>query len=178
MNPIDLLFVLLGLMIVVFAVLQRFIRTILMLVGAYIAALSSGLLYRPAAFRLEAIGQGSAWFEGIMFMLLFLIVFMVFFIITKVGYPDTSLPKLGFFDQVLGGILGIVVALIVLAVLYNGLGVMVERQWMPYATYANISAVRSSAALGPVFRTVMQFLGYAYFPFFFSVGFPPALVPR
>lgn len=177
MGPLDMLLLLIAVGCIVLLLIQRFIRALITLIGAYIGTLISALLYQDVAFRLKAIGHGAAWFEGAMFLALFFLIFIIFYFASRAAYPDTSLPKLGFLDNLLGGVLGVAVAAILMIVIYNGLGVMVAKNWEPYPAYVTVVNLRGGIQLGGLIRQLTQLYALAFYPFFYGVGFPRVLQP-
>ncbi len=177
MGPLDMLLLLIAVGCVALSLYQRLVRTVIMLVAAYIATLISALVFEEAAFRLKAIGQGEAWFEGVTFLALFFLIFLVFYFASRAAYPDTSLPKLGFLDHLLGGVVGVLVAAILMVVIYNSLGLMVAKYWDPYATYVGLINLRGGIRLGAIIRQLTQYVALAFYPFFFGIGFPRVLQP-
>lgn len=177
MGPMDMLLLLIAIGCIALSLYQRFIRSLIMVVGAYIATLISTLMYKDAAFRLKAIGHGTAWFEGTIFLVLFFLIFLVFYFAGRAAYPDTSLPKLGFLDHLLGGALGVVAAAILMIVIYNGLGVMVAEFWEPYPAYVSLVNLRAGIQLGGLIRQLTQIYALAFYPFFVGIGFPRVLQP-
>lgn len=177
MGPLDMLLLMVALACVVIAVFQRFVRTVIMLIAAYTGTLISALLYREVAFRLKAIGQEEAWFEGVVFLVLFFVVFLSIAIASRAAYPDTSLPKLGVLDHLLGGAIGILIAAVLAVVVYNGFGVMVSGYWEPYTAYVNLANLHRSVSLGTFIRQLVQLYALAFYPFFSGIGFPMVLQP-
>ena len=176
MSPLDILLIMLGLFVVALCLYARFVRALFLLVGAYTATLTGLFLYQLAAFRLQAIGKGEIWFEGTMFLLIFFVTLLVFFLISRAAYPDTTLPKLKSLDYLLGALVGIFVAGVVMTMTYQGLGVMVSDYWEPYSTFASMSALHGGLHLAPLLRTFLSLYGYLFYPFFFNIGFPPVLI--
>ncbi len=176
MSPLDILLILLGLLVVGLCLYARFVRALMLLVGAYIATLVGVFLYKMAAFRLQAVGHNQIWFEGLVFLFIFFVTLLAFFLISRAAYPDTTLPNLGFLDYFLGALVGILVAGVVMVMTYQGLGVMVSEYWEPYSTFASISALHGGLHLAPLLRTFMSLYGYLFYPFFFNTGFPPVLI--
>lgn len=176
MSTLDILLLFVGVIFVALGFYFRFLRSAAMLLSAYIATLSSLLLYREAAYRLQAIGGVSSLFDGIVFLGLFFLVFIVFMIVTGVAYPDMTLPKLGFLDHLLGGVGGVVVGIIVMVVSYAALSLIVSEQWEPYASFANFYMQHARMQLGPFLRTIRSLYAYLFYFFFFKTGFPPAFV--
>lgn len=177
MGPLDMLLLLVAAACVVLALFQRFVRTVIVLIAAYTGTLISALVYRDVAFRLKAIGQDEAWFEGVVFLLVFFVVFLAIYIASRAAYPDTSLPKLGFVDHLLGGVIGVLIAAILVVVIHNGLSVMVSDYWEPYAAYANLVTLRGGIRLQAFIRQLAQLYALAFYPFFAGIGFPPVLQP-
>jgi hypothetical protein len=175
MNALDLLLILIGLSVLILALASRLIRAGVLLVGAYFATFTGAVLYRPAAFRLQALGNEEAWFDGVMFLLLFYVVFLIFYFVSRWAYPDTSLPSLGFLDHVLGGVVGLVVAPIVMAMTYAGVGVMAGDYWEPFETFSTISSLYRGSLLGPYLNLFLRYYAVLFYPFFFRIGFPPVL---
>lgn len=173
MGVLDILLLFVGIIFVVLGFYFRFLRSAAMLLSAYVATLSALLMYREVAYRLQAIGGVSSLFDGIVFLGLFFLVFIVFMIVTGVAYPDMTLPKLGFLDRLLGGIGGIIAGVIVMVVAYAGLSLIVSQQWEPYASFANFYMQHAAMQLGPLLRAIRSIYAYLFYPFFFK-GFPPA----
>ncbi len=178
MTTFDVLLIVLGLCIVGLMAYLRTVKALFMLGGVYLSTLVSAMLYQGLAHGLSAIGQGELWFEGLVFILLFFIVFIVFLAVLRASFPDSSLPKIGALDYVLGGLVGVVVAVIVLLSIYGGVWVMVSEYWEPYQRYAQIQMMYSNSLLGPYLRLANDYYLYAFYPFFAAEGFPPAMMPR
>lgn len=176
MSPLDILLIMLGLFVVALCVYARFVRALLLLVGAYTATLMGVFLYQTAAFRLQAIGKGAIWFEGTVFLLIFFVTLLAFFLISRAAYPDTTLLKLGFLDHFLGALVGILVAGIIITMTYQGLGVMVSEYWKPHSTFASMSALYRGLHLAPLLRTFLYLYRHLFYPLFFNIGFPPPLI--
>lgn len=172
---LDALLVLLGLLLIILSLYRRLIGTVFLLAGAYIATLISALAYEEVAYRLQAIGHNTLWFEALMFILLYLSILFVFFIVSRIAYPDTSLPKIGFLDPLFGAILGVPVAVVSIALVYRGMGYMVSEIWQPFDTYSNVYTMWAGSRIGPLADRFLSAYLYLIYPFFIKAGLPPVL---
>ncbi|MEA3309711.1 MAG: CvpA family protein [Chloroflexota bacterium] len=176
MSNFDIILILVGSVMVALAGYRRLIGSLFLLVGAYVASLSAALLYQQAAYGLEAIGKGAHWFEGVVFIAIYFLIFAIFFIISLLAYADTSLPKLHFLDPLLGAAVGVALAAISMSMLWIGFNFMVSEYWEPYASYANLQIFHAGARLGPLMRQVFAFYLNLLSPFFLGSGLPPVFL--
>ena len=173
MSIFDILLILVGLIMVALGIYRRFIGSLFLLVGAYVASLSAALIYRQAAYGLSAIGKGEHWFEGVVFIALYFLIFIIFFIVSFFTYSDTSLPKLRFLDPLLGAVGGLAPAAISMAMFWVGFNFMMSEYWEPHASYADLYTFYASARLGPLLRQVLSLYLTLLYPFFWGSGLPP-----
>ncbi|MGC9399203.1 MAG: CvpA family protein [Anaerolineae bacterium] len=172
---LDALFILLGLLLVVLGVYRRFIGALFLLGGVYVATLVTALSYEEVAYRLLAIGKGAIWFEGLMFIVVYLLVLVIFFVVSLVAFPDTSFSKLHFLDPLLGGALGAVAGAITISLVYRGVGYMISQTWEPFNSYSNIYGMWAGSRLGMIISQLSAPYYYLLYPFFIKVGLPPVL---
>jgi uncharacterized membrane protein required for colicin V production len=170
---LDALLVLLGLLLIILGIYRRLIGAAFLLAGTYVATLISALAYEEVAYRLQAIGHNTLWFEALVFILLYLSILLVFFIVSRIAYPDTSIPKIGFLDAVLGAVVGIPIAIASMAMVYRGIGYMVSEMWQPFDTYSNIYTMWASSRIGPLANSFLSAYLYLIYPFFVKAGLPP-----
>ena len=78
---------------------------------------------------------------------------------------DTSIRSLRWVDNVLGTLLGIVIALVFAAVICNAWGVIVAERWHPYATWASMRTTFQSSGLRPFMMDVLLIYRRLLFPF-------------
>ncbi|HEY89696.1 MAG TPA: CvpA family protein [Thermoflexia bacterium] len=176
MSIFDILLILVGLGMVALGAYRRFIGSLFLLVGAYVASLSAAIIYEQAAYGLSAIGKGAHWFEGVVFIVLYFLIFTIFFIVSLFTYSDTSLPQLRFLDPLLGAVGGLVPAAISMAMLWVGFNFIVSEYWEPYTSYTNLYNFHTGARLGPLVRQMLSFYLPLLYPFFWISGLPPVFL--
>ncbi len=167
---LDILLGILGLIIVGLSIHRRFIGSLLLLAGAYLSLLLALVSYETVAYRLQAIGEGALWFEALMFILIYLVSFFVFFIISKVTFEDTSMPKIKFLDPLLGALVGVVIAAATMVVVYRGLGYILSSQLAAERSPVLFQLYYTSDLGGWLYR-IYRWLSPLYV-FFFPRGFP------
>ncbi len=173
---LDALLVILGLLLIALSFYRKAIGSLFLLGGAYISTVVAALSYEMVAYRLTEIGKGQLWFEALMFIVLYLFALVIFFIVSRMAFPDTSSPKLRFFDPILGGVVGIAVALISMSMVYRGMGYMVSQTWEPFARYSGIYGMWASSRIGPLVNSIVAPYLYLLYPFFIRTGLPPVLL--
>jgi hypothetical protein len=178
MTSIDWLLIFLGVGIVVLMTFARLMRGVFTLVALWAASLLSGVLYPEVAFRLQVLsGDNPVLFRGIVFDALLVIFVVVGFILTRVAFPVTRLPKLGVLDNFGGLLMGIVIAIVLISLLNNSFGVMVIEQWEnDQAGWARLRTVYLASNLRVYTTSVLRIYGWLFAPFF--GGLPPALYPQ
>jgi uncharacterized membrane protein required for colicin V production len=176
MGPLDLLILLMALGVVAFLTYQRMARALFSLAVLWGATMLSGFLYEEAAYRIKAIsGPNRSLVEGAMFMGLFTLFFVICYVIIHVSFPVTNLPKIGFLDNVMGFLLGLIVAAVIVAVLHNAIGVMVKERWVDQIAWVRMRNSFYASPLQPFSRTVMNIYGRLFAPFMRPL--PSALRP-
>lgn len=177
MSPIDILLLMVGAGLVLFLTYQRMARALFALGVLWAVSLLSGLLYKEAAYRVQAVaGSNVTLTEGIMFALLLVIFFVVGYILVAVAFPETRLPKIGFLDVLMGLLLGIIVAAIFVSLLHNAFGVMVSERWTDSRSWTTWRGYFVRSPLRPIGRTILMLWQQLLAPFF--PGLPPALTPQ
>ncbi|MGC9467295.1 MAG: CvpA family protein [Anaerolineae bacterium] len=178
MTSYDWLLVFLGGGLVVFFAYQRLVRGLLSLVAIWSATLVSAALYRETTFRLQAItGENPVLARGVVFDALLVIFFVGGFILIRLAFPVTKLPNIGFLDNLLGLFLGVIIAMILVTLLVNSMGVMVEERWeADEEAWARLRYTYLSSGLRPYTIQVLSAYGWLFVPFF--RGLPPVLMPQ
>ena len=178
MTQYDWLLVFLGIGMVAFFTHQRLARALFSLALVWMAALGAAVLYPQAAYRIQAVAsKNPTLVRGLMFDGLFLLFFVVGYVLLKVAFPVTKIPKLGILDYVMGFLLGTIITVLMVTLLLNGMGVMVLEQWE--TNPQGWSALRASfygSQLRPYTREVLAGFNWMFVPFF--SGLPPVLVPQ
>ncbi|MBN2394241.1 MAG: CvpA family protein [Anaerolineae bacterium] len=176
MGPLDLLIIFVAIGVVAFLTYQRMARALFSLAVLWAATMLSGVLYEEAAYRFKAVtGANPSLAEGAFFMGLFILFFVLGYVMICVSFPVTKLPKLGFLDYVMGFLLGLVVAVVIVALLHNAIGVMVSERWPDYNAWVQMRNDFYASPLVPFSRAVLSIYGWLFTPFLGPL--PPALNP-
>lgn len=178
MTPYDWLFVFAGAAVIALFTFARLVRALLGLVELWMAALLSGLLYQELAFRLQALtGRNPVLGRGLVFDILLLLFFAAGYVSTRVAFPVTKLPALGILDNLLGLLLGAMIAILLVALLVNSLGIMTSERWPTNPTgWGRLRAVYVTSRLRQLTAPILRVYGWSFVPFF--RGLPPALAPQ
>lgn len=178
MTPVDWLLIFLGVGIVIFMTFARLIRAAFSLVVLWCATLLSVVLYEEVAFRLQVLaGDNLTLFRGIVFDSLLVISLVVGFILVRVAFPVTNLPRIGILDNLAGFVIGVVIAAILVSLLNNSMGVMVIERWSADTTgWARLRTTYLASQLRPYTVSVLSAYRWLFAPFF--SGLPPALYPQ
>jgi len=176
MGPLDLLIIFVAVGVVAFLTYQRMARALFSLAVVWAATLLSALLYEEAAFRLKVmVGPNRSLAEGALFMGLFILFFVLGYVAIHVAFPVTRLPKLGILDVVMGFLLGLIVAVVIVALLHNAIGVMVSERWVDQAAWVRMRNQFYASPLQPFSRTVLGIYQWLFAPFLRPL--PLALTP-
>ena len=186
MTILDGFLLLIGMTIVLLCTMEGFLRSFIMLLafyfivsGAGIVTLATNALYGIAvALSQVAGGNGTPSIiitQSIAFAGLFFPLFILAYVLSKMTFPETALPKLKWMDNILGLLTGIILALVVMAVIYGTWGAAVSVQWRNRQLWNNMRFIYTYARLRPVmgqalayFRpTLLLFAFTRYPPFFF-----------
>ncbi len=186
MSLLDVSLVLLGAVAVLWGTYRQLLGTLLSLVGFYITLLIAGML---TSLLSGAYGVGtdivrSLWGEATSIHLVEVALFTVlgigFFAALEVGnrvlFPHPSLSRLGLWDGILGGALGLALAVALMAVFANLCRLTVLTPWQPYATWLVVRRAYDASVLAPVLEPVLQIVRGLLFPFAF-MAYPRVLAP-
>lgn len=178
MTQYDWLLIFLGIGIVVFFTFQRMVRGLFSLAVLWSVTLASAVLYREAAFRVQAVaGKNPSLVQGVMFDLLLVVFFVGGYVILKLAFPVTKLPKLGVLDNLMGMLLGAIVAAVLIALLVNSMGVMIGERWETNPQgWGTLRASYYGSGLRGYTTPVLSVYSWAFYPFFGRI--PPILVPQ
>lgn len=178
MTPYDWIIVFFGVGLIVLFTVERMLRALLGLAIFWAATLLSAIGYEYVTFLLQAVvGRNVVLARGIVFDTLLLLAFLVGYIIIRVAFPVTKLPKLGILDNLMGFLLGCSIAILFLALLVNSLGVMVVEYWESNPDgWAMLRYQYLSSGLRPYTSPILK--GYSMLFTIFFRGLPPVLVPQ
>jgi len=91
-------------------------------------------------------------------------------------FPNPGIPKLGIVDNVLGGVLGLGLAAVAMALLSNLWRIMVSVSWQPYWLWRAMWTAYEVSTLKFYLRPVLLFSNKLFFPFAL-MGYPIVLLP-
>ncbi len=127
---LDILLALIFLTVCILSIVAGLIRQWFSLLILYLATAAAGLLYPYLALFLSAIGGKTPTLtQFVAFWAVFIGITVVLEILLRKGFPDTRLPALGFLDQLLGLLPGIVCGFIVAGLLSATLGYAPQQTW-------------------------------------------------
>ena len=174
MTSTDVLLLLVGLGIVGFLAYQRLLAALISLVILWLATLLATLGFEKLAYYAQGfLGPPTVATEGFSFILLLILLVVGGYQIINKLFPDTTFPKLGIFDYIGGGLVGMIVAALVIAVIVNALGYRVSDQWPKQEAWIKAYTSYSRLAIRPFAQQMMSFFQPTLAPFFRSL--PPIL---
>jgi hypothetical protein len=178
MTPFDYLLIIFGAGIVVFGAFQRMLRMLFMLVVVWIATFAGVLSYEFVTVPVQALATNNPTaVKGVVFIVLFFLFTIAGYVISRLAFPVTTLPRIGFLDVVMGGLVGVIVASIVVSLIFNSLGFIVSERWETNTEMWNSLRWQFLGARLLAFtREIMTYYSFAFAPFFREM--PPILVPR
>ncbi len=186
MTALDVFLIIIGLAFVIFGLLERTVRVIMMLLGFYIVSIGVGFVTLASTtigrLTTAALGVVGARAPNIILIQTFFFLglgvpaFIIIYIATHIAFPDTSLPKLGPLDYLFGIVLGVVLASLIMAVLGNTWGVAVSVRWNPGATWRAMQQAYLYSELRPMLNQILRLYRPLLFPFRFT-GYPIFFVP-
>ncbi|MBN2391852.1 MAG: hypothetical protein JXR84_14085 [Anaerolineae bacterium] len=185
MTILDGLLIFVGVMVLVICALDGFLRAVVMLVSFYLLTTAVGLLtlateaIRGVAVTLVGVLGGHVpdliITQTLIFAVLTTLLFIGSYFLSKLIFRDTTLPKLQVLDNILGAIVGIVLASLIMAVIYNTWGVAVSVRWQNAQAWYNTWAAYSSSILRPYMREILLTYRPLYFMFRF-IEYPPFFI--
>ena len=178
MTSYDWLLIFLGAGLIVIFTLERLVRGLFALFAVWSATLAAAVLYREVSFRIQAItGPNTTLNHGLVFVTLLLVVFVVGYVLTRLAFPVTKLPKIGILDHLMGFLLGVIVVVLLVSLLINSMGVMVMERWTTNDEgWLSLRASYLGSGLRPFTSRVLAIYAWAFVPFF--RGLPPVLLPQ
>jgi hypothetical protein len=172
---LDVLLLLLIVTIIIVASAEGLVRTLLMAFILYMLSIILGVMASTMGMAnflndlvVGSIGSAQRtplFYQGIIFVGILVPAFIGGVVGGHLALGNTSIHTLKWVDNVLGTLLGIVVALVFAAVICNVWGVIVAERWHPYATWANMRTTFQSSALRPFMMDVLRIYRRLLFPF-------------
>lgn len=183
MTVLDGFLILIGITIVLLCAMEGLLRSFIMLVAFYFIVSGIGIVTLATdalsgmATSLNQVTGGTGVpnviltqtiaFAGLTFPL-----FILAYILSKMTFPETTMPKLKVMDNILGFLLGAVLGLIVMAVIYGTWGTAVSVQWKNRQIWNSMKFVYVYAGLRPLMRQVLAYFRPALLLFVFT-EYPP-----
>jgi hypothetical protein len=186
MTALDVFLIIIGLAFVIFGLLERTVRVIMMLLGFYIVSIGVGFVtlasHTIGRLATSALGVVGARAPNIVIIQTFFFLglgvpaLIIIYIASHIAFPDTSLPKLGPLDYFFGIVLGVVLAGLIMAVLCNTWGVAVSVRWNPMPTWSAMREAFVKSQLRPTLNQILGVYRRLLFPFRF-MGYPIFFLP-
>ncbi|HOT92561.1 MAG TPA: CvpA family protein [Anaerolineae bacterium] len=187
MTILDGFLILIGVLIIILCTMEGLLRALIGLFGFYIAVTVAGLvtlatnMLREIAVALSrATGSGVPNMiiaETIAFVGLSVPLFIGIYLLSKLLFPDTTLPKLRALDNILGLLIGVVLATLVMAVFYNTWGVAVSTRWNNLQLWYNMRYAYLGAFLRPYLHQALIYYRSVFF-LFTLIRYPVFFVPQ
>jgi uncharacterized membrane protein required for colicin V production len=188
MTILDGLLILIGAAIIILCAMEGLLRTLMMLLGLYLATTIAGMvtlatdaLHDITAALIRATGGSGVpnmtITETVTFAGFAIPLFVGIYFLSKMAFPETTLPKLHALDNLLGLFLGVVLALVVMAVFYNTWGVAVSVRWSDPQLWNQMRHAYFRAFLRPYLHQVLAYYRPTLF-LFDLLRYPPFFLPQ
>ncbi len=187
MTILDGFLILIGVFIIILCTMEGLLRALIGLVGFYIAVTAAGMvtlatdaLHDIAISLSRAVGLGVPSItitETIVFLGLAVPLSVGIYLLSKLLFPDTTLPKLHALDNILGLLIGVILATLIMAVLYNTWGVMVSVRWNNLQLWYNMRYAYLGAFLRPYLHQILVYYRPVFF-LFALLRYPPFFAPQ
>ena len=185
MTILDGILVLLGVIVIILCTMDGFLRSVVTLVSFYLITTATGLI-TMATNMLHGIARALADVTGgrvpgmvltqtIIFAVLTVPLFVGAYFVGKALFRETTLPKLQVLDNILGAIVGIVVALAIMALIYNTWGVAISVRWQNVQAWHSMRMAYFGSFLRPYLREILLTYRPLYLMFSF-MEYPPFFV--
>jgi len=182
MTILDGVLIMFGVLVIILCTMDGFLRSITTLVSFYLITTVTGLLtlatdmlHNIARALTELVGgrvPSMVTTQTVIFAVLTVPLFVGAYFIGKVIFRETTLPKLKVFDNILGAIVGIVLALLIMAVIYNTWGFAVSVRWSNVQSWYTMRAAYVGSFLRPYLRDTLLTFRPLYF-LFSTIDYPP-----
>ncbi len=184
---LDILLLLVLVIVIALSASVGLIRSLFMLFAFYILSIIVGLLVSGLNLAqalgdavIASLGEGPTtptFYQGAIFLGVLLVAWAITVVITQMAIQDASIQVLGWGDNVLGTLVGAVLALMMVALICNCWGVAVADRWQPDDVWRSMRAAFEGSALRPFMMRVLLVYRATLFPFAGS-GYPIFFVPQ
>jgi len=187
MTILDVILIFIGVVVIGLSATQGLLRVLMMVFIFYVVCVAAGMatlaadivqgLAAAVTGMLEAAAPPLQMAQVFVFLGLLVPLFVGAYFLTRVTFTDTTLPKLGGFDNLLGAVLGIVLALLIMAVLFNTVGVAVNAPRRATPGWTSAKTMFHYSMLRPYMMDVIRLYRGLLFMFNF-MQYPPFFVPQ
>jgi len=184
---LDILLMMIIVGLVAFCTSEGLARSAIILLGFYLLCIVVGMLVVALGLAqilgdvvIGALGDGPRtpiFYQGLIFILILIPAWLIVVVIVRISLQDASIKILGWGDNVLGTLVGVVLALVVAAVICNSWGVFVAQRWQPDRAWTSLRIAFESSALKPYMMKVLLVYRRALFPFA-GPGYPIFFIPQ
>ena len=184
---LDILLILVIVLIIAITAMEGLVRSAFMLFSFYLLTMFVGMLIAGLNLAqilgdtvISALGNAPTtptFYQGLMFLGLLVVAWFVSVVIIRTALQDTAIKALAWGDNVLGTLLGVILALALAAVICNAWGVVVSERWQPDRTWLALRMAFETSALRPFMMRALLVYRQALFPFA-GVGYPVFFVPQ
>lgn len=187
MTTIDVLLILIGIGVIVLSATQGLVRVLIMLFAFYLICIAAGMATLAADVvhsiaisitdMFEAAPPPLAMAQVFAFLALSIPLLVAAYFVSRMAFADTTIPALRGFDNVFGTVLGVVLALLIMAVLFNTIGMAVNAPRRATPGWTSLKMMFHSSLLRPLMMDVIEIYRGALFMFSF-IEYPPVFVPQ
>ena len=184
---LDILLLLIIVGLVAFCASEGLVRSATILLAFYMLCMLVGMLVQAMNLAqllgnvvIGALGDAPrtpVFYQGLIFVLILMPAWLIVAVIIRMSLENASIKILSWGDNVLGALVGVVLALVVAAVICNSWGVVVSQRWPPDRVWLPLRVAFESSALKPYMMDVLLAYRRALFPFA-GPGYPIFFVPQ
>jgi hypothetical protein len=172
---LDVLLLLLISIIVVVAAAEGFVRALIIALILYLLSIILGFLFVGLGLAhflndlvvgsIGAVDRTPLFYQALFFTGLLVPAFAGGIVLSHVSLGDTSIRVLRWGDNILGTLVGVVIALAFAALICNAWGVMVSETWQPYSAWQGLRITFMESGLRPYMMDVLRIYRRLLFPF-------------
>ncbi|HEY89697.1 MAG TPA: hypothetical protein G4N98_08205 [Thermoflexia bacterium] len=186
LGVLDVFMILLWLAVVIWGLSRQTIGTLISGGGFYLALILAGTLdltiSRAHSFGMKTVlalwgtTRSIRLLEVIIFSMVSGGVFVIYHLIFYLAQEERSYPEFGIIDNILGGVLGALLGLVMVALFANLWWLAASVPWSPYNLQQGMLASYQASLLAPQLRGVLRIFNRTLLPFFFYQH-PPVFFP-
>ena len=184
---LDILLILVIVLIIAVTAMEGLVRSAFMLFSFYLLTMFVGMLIAGLNVAqilgdtvISALGNGPStptFYQGLMFLGVLIVAWFISVVMIRMALQDTAIKALAWGDNVLGTLLGVILALALAAVICNAWGVIVADRWQPDGAWVTLRMAFERSALRPFMMRILLVYRQALFPFS-GPGYPVFFVPQ